>query len=190
LRIKSLVLHGFKSFADKETIIFNNGISCIVGPNGSGKSNMLDAIKWIMGEQNIKELRGGEIDDIVFNGSKNREPSNIATVILTLNDIDEVISEKWSSLSDISITRKYYRTGEREYYINNRNCRLKDVKEFFYDIGISHKSIILIEQGKVDKIVQSNPEELREIFEEFSGIVNYKDKKKEAQKKHESTKIN
>lgn len=190
MRIKSLVLHGFKSFADKETIIFNNGISCIVGPNGSGKSNMLDAIKWIMGEQNIKELRGGEIDDIVFNGSKNREPSNIATVILTLNDIDEVISEKWSSLSDISITRKYYRTGEREYYINNRNCRLKDVKEFFYDIGISHKSIILIEQGKVDKIVQSNPEELREIFEEFSGIVNYKDKKKEAQKKLESTKIN
>lgn len=190
MRIKSLTLQGFKSFADKEVIFFNNGISCIVGPNGSGKSNILDAIKWILGEQNIKELRGGDIDDLIFNGSKSREPSNIVTVTLTLTDIDENIASKWGSLSEISITRKYYRSGEREYYINNKKCRLKDIKEFFYDIGISHKSIVLIEQGKVDKIVQANPEELREIFEEFSGIVNYKDKKKEAQKKLESTKIN
>jgi chromosome segregation protein len=190
LRIKSIVLHGFKSFADKEVLHFNKGISCIVGPNGSGKSNLLDAIKWIMGEQNIKELRGADLEDIVFNGSKNREASNIAMVTMTLTDIDETISEKWGLFSEVSITRKYYRTGEREYYLNNKSCRLKDIKEFFYDIGISHKSIILIEQGKVDKIVQANPEELREIFEEFAGIVNYKDKKREAQKKLEQTTFN
>jgi chromosome segregation protein len=190
LRIKSIVLHGFKSFADKEVLHFNEGISCIVGPNGSGKSNLLDAIKWIMGEQNIKELRGRDLEDIIFNGSKNREASNIAMVTLTLTDIDETISEKWGVFSEVSITRKYYRTGEREYYLNNKSCRLKDIKEFFYDIGISHKSIILIEQGKVDKIIQANPEELREIFEEFAGIVNYKDKKKEAQKKLEQTTFN
>jgi chromosome segregation protein len=190
LRIKTLTLQGFKSFSDKEIISFNKGISCIVGPNGSGKSNMLDAIKWIMGEQNVKELRGGDIDDILFNGSKSREPSNVALATLTLTDLEDAISEKWGVLSEISITRKYYRTGEREYYINNKNCRLKDIKEFFYDVGVSYKSIILIEQGKVDKIVQADPEELREIFEEFSGIINYKDKKKEAQKKLEHTKNN
>jgi chromosome segregation protein len=190
LRIKTLTLQGFKSFADKEIISFNKGISCIVGPNGSGKSNILDAIKWIMGEQNVKELRGGDIDDILFNGSKTREPSNVASATLTLTDLEDAISEKWGVLSEISITRKYYRTGEREYYINNKNCRLKDIKEFFYDVGVSYKSIILIEQGKVDKIVQADPEELREIFEEFSGIINYKDKKKEAQKKLEHTKNN
>ena len=190
MRIKTLTLQGFKSFSDKEIISFNKGISCIVGPNGSGKSNMLDAIKWIMGEQNVKELRGGDIDDILFNGSKSREPSNVALATLTLTDLEDAISEKWGVLSEISITRKYYRTGEREYYINNKNCRLKDIKEFFYDVGVSYKSIILIEQGKVDKIVQADPEELREIFEEFSGIINYKDKKKEAQKKLEHTKNN
>jgi chromosome segregation protein len=190
LHIKSLVLQGFKSFADKEIITFNKGISCIVGPNGSGKSNLLDAVKWIMGEQNIRELRGGEIDDIAFNGSKERQPSNIVIASMILTDIDRNIADKWGFISEINITRKYYRSGEKEYYINNKSCKLKDIKEFFYDIGLSHKSIILIEQGKVDKINQATPEELREIFEEFSGIINYKDKKREAQKKLESTKLN
>lgn len=190
MRLKNIVLQGFKSFADRTNIYFNEGISCIVGPNGSGKSNILDAVKWILGEQNIRELRGEDVFDILFVGSQNRVASNFASVSLTFTDVEEEITSKWGSLSEITVTRKHYRIGDKEYYINNRKCRLKDLKEFFYNIGISSKSIILIEQGKVERIIQSDPEELRQFFEEFAGIVNYREKKKDAQKKLDLTLTN
>jgi len=122
MKFNKLILHGFKSFVDRTVIDFPDGVTAIVGPNGSGKSNILDAIRWVLGEQNPKELRGSDMDDIIFAGSENRKGSNIAYVTLIISDIEESAAAKWGTFSEIEITRKYYREGEREYYINNRRC--------------------------------------------------------------------
>ncbi len=164
MKFKSLVVQGFKSFVDKTVIEFPGGITCVVGPNGSGKSNILDAIRWIFGEQSAKELRGADMDDVIFSGSQHRKPTGFAEVSLTLSELPESLTAKWGSFSEITVSRKHYRTGDREYRINNKKCRLKDIKEIFYDSGIGARSISIIEQGKVEKIIQSSPEDLRAFF--------------------------
>ncbi|MEF3255166.1 MAG: AAA family ATPase, partial [Deferribacterales bacterium] len=190
MKFKKLILQGFKSFVDRTVIEFPDGITAIVGPNGSGKSNILDAIRWILGEQNPKELRGSDMDDIIFAGSESRKGSNLAYVTLVISDIEDSIAAKWGSFSEIEITRRYYRDGEREYYINNKRCKLKDIKEIFYDTGLGARSISIIEQGKVEKIITASPEEMRAFFDEAAGIVKFKEKKKEAEKRLEQSKEN
>lgn len=190
MKFNKLYLHGFKSFVDKTTVDFPDGITAIVGPNGSGKSNIMDAVRWVFGEQNAKELRGADMEDIVFNGSQKRKPAGFAEVGLTLSDIDEAVASKYGTFSDITITRKFYKTGEREYYINNRKCRLKDIKDIFMDTGLGARSISIIEQGKVDKIINADPEELRFFLEETAGVTKFKDKKKEAERRLQQTRDN
>jgi len=190
MKFKSLVVHGFKSFVDKTVIEFPGGITCVVGPNGSGKSNILDAIRWIFGEQSAKELRGADMDDVVFSGSQHRKPTGFAEVSLTLSDLPESLTAKWGSFSEITVSRKHYRTGDREYRINGKKCRLKDIREIFYDSGIGARSISIIEQGKVEKIIQSSPEDLRAFFEETAGVMRFKERKKEAERRLHQTKDN
>ena len=190
MKFNKLYIHGFKSFVEKTTVDFNNGITAIVGPNGSGKSNIMDAVRWVFGEQNPKELRGAEMDDIVFNGTQKRKAAGFAEVGLTLSEIDEAVAAKYGTFSEITITRKFYKTGEREYYINNRKCRLKDIKDIFMDTGLGARSISIIEQGKVDKIINATPEELRFFLEETAGVTRFKDKKKNAEKRLSQTKDN
>lgn len=190
MKFNKLYLHGFKSFVDKTTVDFPDGITAIVGPNGSGKSNIMDAVRWVFGEQNAKELRGADMEDIVFNGSQKRKSAGFAEVGLTLSDIDEAVAAKYGAFSEITITRKFYKTGEREYYINNRKCRLKDIKDIFMDTGLGARSISIIEQGKVDKIINAGPEELRFFLEETAGVTRFKDKKKEAERRLQQTKDN
>lgn len=190
MKFNKLYLHGFKSFVEKTSVDFPAGITAIVGPNGSGKSNIMDAVRWVFGEQNAKELRGTDMEDVVFNGSQKRKAAGFAEVGLTLSEIDEAVASKYGTFSDITITRKFYKTGEREYYINNRKCRLKDIKDIFMDTGLGARSISIIEQGKVDKIINSTPEELRFFLEETAGVTKFKDKKKEAEKRLEQTKDN
>lgn len=190
MKFKSLVVQGFKSFVDKTVIEFPGGITCVVGPNGSGKSNILDAIRWIFGEQSAKELRGADMDDVIFAGSQHRKPSGYAEVALTLSELPESLTAKWGSFSEITVSRKHYRTGDREYRINGKKCRLKDIREIFYDSGIGARSISIIEQGKVEKIIQSSPEDLRAFFEETAGVMRFKERKKEAEKRLYQTKDN
>lgn len=190
MKFKSLTVQGFKSFVDKTVIEFPGGITCVIGPNGSGKSNILDAIRWIFGEQSAKELRGADMDDIIFAGSQHRKSSGFAEASLTLSDLPENLTAKWGSFSEITVTRKHYRTGEREYLINSRKCRLKDIREIFYDAGLGTKSISIIEQGKVDKIIQSTPEDLRLFFEETAGVMRFKEGKKDAERRLSQTKDN
>ncbi|UOD34297.1 AAA family ATPase [Deferribacteraceae bacterium V6Fe1] len=190
MKFKSLYLQGFKSFVDKTVIDFPDGVTCIVGPNGSGKSNILDAIRWVFGEQSPKELRGNNMEDVIFAGSENRKPSGFAEVSLVIKDVPEDVSVKWGTLSEVMITRKYYKSGEREYLINSRKCKLKDIKEIFYDTGIGARSISIIEQGRVEKIIQATPEELRLFFEETAGVTKYKESKKEAERRLAQTKDN
>ena len=190
MKFNKLYLHGFKSFVDKTTVDFPDGITAVVGPNGSGKSNIMDAVRWVFGEQNAKELRGADMEDIVFNGSQKRKPAGFAEVGLTLSDIDEAVAAKYGTFSEITITRKFYKTGEREYYINNRKCRLKDIKDIFMDTGLGARSISIIEQGKVDKIINASPEELRFFLEETAGVTKFKDKKKEAERRLQQTRDN
>lgn len=190
MKFNKLYLHGFKSFVDKTTVDFPDGITAIVGPNGSGKSNIMDAVRWVFGEQNAKELRGADMEDIVFNGSQKRKAAGFAEVGLTLSDIEESVAAKYGTFSEITITRKFYKTGEREYYINNRKCRLKDIKDIFMDTGLGARSISIIEQGKVDKIINASPEELRFFLEETAGVTKFKDKKKEAERRLQQTRDN
>lgn len=190
MRFKSLHIQGFKSFVDKTDILFPGGLTCVVGPNGSGKSNILDGIRWVFGEQNAKELRGSGMEDVIFSGSQKRKAYGFAEVTLVLADLPEYITSKWGTLSEVAVTRKYYRSGDREYRINNRKCRLKDIKEIFYDAGIGPRSISIIEQGKVDKIIQSSPEDLRVFFEETAGVIKFKERKKDAERRLGQTKDN
>lgn len=190
MKFKSLVVQGFKSFVDKTVIEFPGGITAVIGPNGSGKSNILDAIRWIFGEQSAKELRGSDMDDVIFSGSQHRKPTGFAEVSLTLSELPESLTAKWGSFSEITVSRKHYRTGDREYRINGKKCRLKDIREIFYDSGIGARSISIIEQGKVEKIIQSSPEELRAFFEETAGVMRFKERKKEAERRLNQTKDN
>ncbi|HCS09884.1 MAG TPA: chromosome segregation protein SMC, partial [Clostridiales bacterium] len=185
--LKKIYVNGFKSFAEKTEIEVEKGITAIVGPNGSGKSNISDAIKWVLGEQSAKSLRGGKMDDVIFAGTAKRLPLGYAEVRLIFNNELGTIPLEYK---EVSISRKLYRTGESEYYINKQQCRLKDIKELFMDTGIGREGYSFIGQGRVEDILSPNSDVRRQVFEEASGIVKYKVRKEESERKLEKTKNN
>ncbi|MCI7702109.1 MAG: AAA family ATPase [Tenericutes bacterium] len=183
--LKEIVTTGFKSFADKLDIKLDDKITCIVGPNGSGKSNVVDAVRWVLGEQSVKSLRGdGSMSDVIFSGSKSRNPLNVASVELVFDNTDHYINVPYT---EISIKRKVYRTGENEYYLNGEKCRLKDVTNLLLDTGMGKESFNIISQGEVEKILSNSPNDRRVIFEEAAGILKYKRRKEEALRKLDRT---
>ena len=187
MHLQSLELFGFKSFADKTVFNFHEGVTAIVGPNGCGKSNLLDAIKWVLGEQSAKSLRGGEMADVIFNGTDNRKPLSFAEVSLTFTDCASELNVDWH---DVRVTRRVYRDGNSEYLLNKTPCRLRDIQNLFADTGVARSAYSMMEQGKIDMILSSRPEDRRAVFEEAAGITKYKSQKKEALRKLEATEAN
>ncbi len=185
--LKSIEVQGFKSFANRIKFEFNHGITGIVGPNGSGKSNVADAVRWVLGEQRIKQLRGASMQDVIFSGTEARKPLGYAYVAITLDNSDRQIAAPYD---EVTIARKLYRSGESEYLLNGNLCRLKDVNEMFYDTGIGKEGYSIIGQGQIDKILSGKPEERRELFDEAAGIVKFKKRKVLSQKKLEEEKQN
>ena len=183
--LKEIVASGFKSFADKLDIKLDDKTTCIVGPNGSGKSNVVDAVKWVLGEQSVKTLRGeGSMSDVIFSGSKSRNPLNVASVELIFDNSDHFLNVPYTELS---IKRRVYRSGENEYYLNGEKCRLKDISNLLLDTGMGKESFNIISQGEVDKILSNSPNDRRVIFEEAAGILKYKKRKEEALRKLDRT---
>src|SRR6266480_2915044 len=187
MHLQSLELFGFKSFADKTAFNFHEGVTAIVGPNGCGKSNVLDAVRWALGEQSAKSLRGDEMADVIFNGAETRKPIGVAEVSLTFTDCAEELGIDWH---DVRVTRRVYRDGNSEYLLNKTPCRLRDIQNLFADTGITRAAYSMMEQGKIDMILSSRPEDRRTIFEEAAGITKYKGQKKEALRKLEATEAN
>ena len=186
--LKEIKISGFKSFADKTNITLDDKITCIVGPNGSGKSNIIDAVKWVLGEQSIKSLRGtNNMSDVIFAGSKSRSSLNLASVSLVFDNSDSYLKVPYT---EISVTRKVFRSGENEYYLNNEKCRLKDIYDLFLDSGMGKYAFNIISQGEVSKIISDSPLERRTIFEEAAGVLKYKRRKEEALKKLDKTNEN
>ncbi|MBS5335270.1 MAG: chromosome segregation protein SMC [Clostridiales bacterium] len=184
---KRLEMHGFKSFAEPAVIEFHEGVTCIVGPNGSGKSNISDAIRWVLGEQSPKMLRGGKMEEVIFSGTASRKSRGMAEVTLVIDNTEGMLPIDYN---EVAITRRMYRSGESEYLINNNQCRLRDVRELIMDTGIGVDGYSIIGQGKISEIVSSKPESRREIFEEAAGVVMYKSKKAESERKLNSAKLN
>ena len=185
--LKSIEVQGFKSFAHKIKFDFHNGITGIVGPNGSGKSNVADAVRWVLGEQRVKQLRGGSMQDVIFSGTENRKPLSYASVAITLDNSDHQLPIDYE---EVTVARKLYRSGESEYLINGSLCRLKDVNELFYDTGIGKEGYSIIGQGQIDRILSGKPEERRELFDEAAGIVKFKRRKNTSLKKLEEERQN
>ncbi len=185
--LKSIEIQGFKSFANKLVFQFHNGITGIVGPNGSGKSNVADAVRWVLGEQRIKQLRGASMQDVIFSGTEMRKPLGYAFVAITLDNSDHQLA---IDFEEVTVARRIYRSGESEYLLNGAPCRLKDVNELFYDTGIGKEGYSIIGQGQIDRILSGKPEERRELFDEAAGIVKFKKRKVAAQKKLEDEKQN
>src|SRR5438045_6821744 len=187
MHLQSLELFGFKSFADKTLFNFHEGVTAIVGPNGCGKSNLLDAVKWVLGEQSAKSLRGGEMADVIFNGTDSRKPLSFAEVSLSFTDCAAELNVDWH---DVRVTRRVYRDGNSEYLLNKTQCRLKDIQNLFADTGVARAAYSMMEQGKIDMILSSRPEDRRTVFEEAAGITKYKGQKREALRKLEATEAN
>ena len=185
--LKSLDIHGFKSFADRTKLEFHEGVTGIVGPNGCGKSNVVDAIRWVLGETSAKALRGGEMADVIFNGTEKREQVGMAEVLLTLSGCNERLDTEYD---EVSIGRRVFRDGKSEYLLNKRPCRLKDITEMLMDTGIGRTSYSIMEQGKIDMLLSSKPEDRRAVFEEAAGITKFKSQKKEALRKLDYTEAN
>ncbi len=185
--LKSIEVQGFKSFANKIVFDFHNGITGIVGPNGSGKSNVADAVRWVLGEQRVKQLRGGNMQDVIFSGTELRKPLSYASVAITLDNSDHHLPIDYK---EVTVARKLYRSGESEYLINGSTCRLKDINELFYDTGIGKEGYSIIGQGQIDKILSGKPEERRELFDEAAGIVKFKRRKNMSMKKLEEERQN
>lgn len=185
--LKSLEVHGFKSFANKLLFEFHNGITAIVGPNGSGKSNVADAVRWVLGEQSAKQLRGAKMEDVIFAGTQMRKPLGYAYVAITINNEDHKLNVPYE---EVKIARRVYRSGESEYLLNGASCRLKDVQELLFDTGIGKEGYSIIGQGQIDKILSGKPEERRELFDEAAGIVKYKKRKAAAEKNLEEERQN
>ena len=185
--LKSLSILGFKSFAPKTVLHFDPGVTCIVGPNGCGKSNVLDAVRWVLGEQSAKALRGGEMTDVIFSGTDSRKALGMAEVAMTFCECEEQLGLDWH---EVTITRRVFREGGSEYLLNNTPCRLKDIHSLFMDTGIGRSAYSIMEQGKIDLILSSRPEDRRAIFEEAAGITKYKFQRKEALRKLEATDAN
>ncbi len=190
MKIKTIEISGFKSFSDKALLNFMPGITALVGPNGCGKSNVVDAFRWAMGEQSAKQLRGNMMEDVIFSGSDSRKPMSMAEVSITLTNENGSTPHQYSNYSEIMVTRRLFRSGESEYYINKTPCRLKDITELFLDTGAGAKAYSIIEQGKVDQIINAKPFDRRVLIDEVAGISKYKSRKKEALSKIESTKNN
>lgn len=185
--LKTLELFGFKSFADRTVVQFHEGITAIVGPNGCGKSNILDAVKWVLGEQSAKALRGDGMVDVIFNGTEDRKPLNMAEISLTFAECERELGVEWN---EVRVTRRLHRDGKSEYLLNNSPCRLRDIQNLFMDTGIGRSAYSIMEQGKIDQILSSHPEQRRAVFEEAAGITKYKAQKKEALRKLEHTEAN
>ena len=184
---KRIEMHGFKSFAEPVVIDFHPGVTCIVGPNGSGKSNISDAIRWVLGEQSPKMLRGGKMEEVIFNGTASRKSRGMAEVTLVIDNSTGILPIDYN---EVAITRRMYRSGESEYLINNNQCRLRDIRELIMDTGIGVDGYSIIGQGKIQNIVEGKPDERREIFEESAGVVLYKTRKHEAERKLANAQIN
>src|SRR3954454_2901350 len=189
--LKALALHGFKSFADKTRFEFPAGITVVVGPNGSGKSNVVDAIKWVLGEQSAKSLRGKDMADVIFKGSGSsasaRKAMNFAEATIIFDNADHKLPV---DAPEVHVSRRVYRSGEGEYLINREPCRLKDIKDLFRGTGVSVDAYSIIEQGKVDRMLQASPKDRRAMFEEAAGISRFKAKKVEAQRRLERVEQN
>src|SRR4051794_5622655 len=189
MRIKKLEILGFKSFCDRMILTFDQPITGVVGPNGCGKSNVVDAIRWCMGEQSAKHLRGKAMDDVIFNGSDSRKPSAFAEVSITFEN-DGRVPVDFLAFSEITVTRRLHRDGTSEYLINKTPCRLRDITDFFLGTGVGARAYAIIEQGRVGQIVSSRPQDRRAIIEEAAGITKFKAKKKAAEKKLDQTRQN
>ncbi len=185
--LKRMEIKGFKSFADTTEMIYNSGVTCVVGPNGSGKSNITDAVRWVLGEQKVKTLRGSKMEDVIFNGTKHRKPLGLAEVSLIFDNSQRFFDVDYG---EVVITRRLYRSGDSEYLINGSACRLKDVRDLFVDTGMGTEGYSIIGQGRIDRILSHNPSDRRIIFEEVAGIVKYKNRKIEAQRKLDSAQAN
>ena len=185
--LKSIEVNGFKSFANRILFNFNDGITAIVGPNGSGKSNVGDAVRWVLGEQSAKQLRGSKMEDVIFSGTQVRKPQSSAYVAITLDNSDHVLPIEFD---EVKVARRVFRSGESEYLINGNNCRLRDIQELFFDTGIGKEGYSIIGQGQIDKILSGKPEDRRELFDEAAGIVKYKKRKNTAEKNLEEERLN
>ena len=186
--LKALEIQGFKSFPEKTVLNFGEDITAIVGPNGSGKSNISDAIRWVMGEQNSRQLRGAKMEDVIFGGTEKRNQMGFAQVTLVIDNTEHIFPTREEA--EVAVTRRYYRSGESEYYINKQSVRLKDVNELFMDTGMGREGYSIIGQGKIDEILSVKSGERREIFEEAAGISKYRHRKEESERKLERTEEN
>ena len=185
--LKRLDLQGFKSFPEKVKLEFNPGITAVVGPNGSGKSNVSDAVRWVLGEQRAKSLRGDKMEDVIFAGTESRKPQGFAEVTIVIDNQDGRMPVEFT---EVQVTRRVFRSGESEYRINGAACRLKDIQELFMDTGVGREGYSIVGQGRIDEILNAKGEERRRIFEEATGIVKYKTRKIEATNKLEKEQQN
>ena len=190
MRIKSLELNGFKSFIDRTVLRFERGITAVVGPNGCGKSNVVDGMRWAMGEQSPRRLRGKSMEDVIFAGSEGRAAVNLAEVVITFDNSDGSGPPAFSGWSEIQVARRLYRSGESEYFLNQTPCRLRDVHDLFRDSGMGAKGYTIVEQGHIAEIVSAKPEDRRELIEEAAGIGKFKARRREAESKIRSTEQN
>ena len=187
MQLKKIILKGFKSFPEKTELTFNHGVTGIVGPNGSGKSNIIEAIRWVMGEQSAKRLRGDRMNDVIFSGTHERKPLNIAEVELILDNADGYLDIEFE---EVSVLRRISRTGDSTYMINQQECRLRDISDLFMDSGLGRESFSIISQGQVEAVFNSKPEDRRGIFEEAAGVYKYKVRKQDAERKLDQTQEN
>ena len=185
--LKALEIQGFKSFPDKTVLDFGEDITAIVGPNGSGKSNISDAIRWVMGEQNSRQLRGAKMEDVIFGGTEKRRQMGFAQVTLVIDNTEHIFNR---DEAEVAVTRRYYRSGESEYYINRQSVRLKDVNELFMDTGMGREGYSIIGQGKIDEILSVRSDDRREVFEEAAGISKFRHRKEESERKLQRTEEN
>jgi chromosome segregation protein len=185
--LKKITLEGFKSFADRTVFDIGDGVTVIVGPNGCGKSNVVDAVRWVLGEQSAKTLRGGRMQDVIFSGARSRQPSDLAEVTLTFDNTSKLLQIE---SEEVHVSRRLFRSGESVYRINDRDCRLRDIRELLMDTGVNVNAYSIIAQGRVDMLLQATPIERRQVFEEAAGISKVRARRTEAQRKLERTRQN
>ena len=187
MRLKSIKLAGFKSFVDPTTVNFPSNMCAVVGPNGCGKSNVIDAVRWVMGESSAKNLRGESMSDVIFNGSVNRQPVGQAFIELVFDNADGGVGGEYASYAEISIKRLVSREGQSEYFLNGTRCRRRDITDIFLGTGLGPRSYAIIEQGMISRLIESKPEELRVFIEEAAGISKYKERRKETESRMRRT---
>src|SRR5438034_5216926 len=187
MKIRRVEISGFKSFADRVVFSFDDGITGVVGPNGCGKSNVVDAVRWAMGEQSAKHLRGRAMEDVIFAGSESRPATGMAEVSLSFQNDGRLVPAQYAGFGEITVTRRLFRSGESEYEINKTACRLLDITELFLGTGVGTRAYSIIEQGRIGLIVSAKPEDRRSIIEEAAGVTKYKARRKQAERKLEAT---